>query len=154
VELTDDQFIQLRPVIRQFIELRFQRANQRENLKQRQELLLSQPSPSDADVQQLTEERSRFESEMATLENRFIARLRSTSELSPRQALLISKFNRTFFDERLPGYIQRARAAAAAPRGQPQRPAAAARGNANRGREPARQPGNAFDNNNRNNGRQ
>jgi hypothetical protein len=142
VELTEEQFIQLEPVIRQFIQMRFERANQRELLKQRQEFLLNQTEPSDGDVKQLAEDQANFERQTANQESRFIERLRSAAELSPRQALLVPRFNRAFFDERLPQIIERAREAAAAPRGQPQRPAAA-RGNANRGREPARS-GNAF----------
>jgi hypothetical protein len=142
VELTEEQFLKLNPLIREFIQERFRRANQRQQLKQRQDHLLSQRNPGEADVQRLSEDQERFESETATLENRFVAGMRS--DLTARQALLVRRFNRTFFEEKLPGLIERARVAAAeATRGQQQRPAATRGGNPNRRKEPARS-GNAL----------
>ena len=133
VELSDEQFLKLSPTVREFIQMRFQAANVREELKRRQELLLSQPNPSEADFHKLSEEQARFENNQGTMETRFVTQLRS--ELSPRQIQLVRRFNTRFFEQRLPALLERARAAAASG-DRPQRPAAA--GRQNRGDLPAR----------------
>jgi hypothetical protein len=152
VELTDDQFLKLNMPLRQFMRTRFQAPADRQALNQRLDQLLSQPNPSEADVQKLTEEIAKHDREVGTVDARFLARF--GSELSPRQQLLLQQFNRRFFNEKLPGLISQARernAAAAAARGQKQRPAAGAakqnppRPNATRPNAPVRpENGNAL----------
>jgi len=134
VELNEDQFFKLGPTIRQFIRMRFQAARQRQALNQQLNGLLQQPNPSEADVQKLSDERARIESEVGTMEAGFVNRLRS--DLSARQLALVLQFNTTFFEQTMPKLLDRAREAAAS---QQQRP------NQNQNsRDPNRQ-GNAFD---------
>ena len=123
VELTDEQFLKLNNPLREFMRRRFQAPQQRQALNQRLQQLLSQPNPSETDVQQLTDEIAQHDRETGTLEARFLARM--GNELSPRQRLLFTQFNQKFFSEKLPGLISQAgERNAAANQGQRQRPAA------------------------------
>lgn len=135
VELTDEQVLKLSPDIRQFIQGSFRLANRRRVLNERQAQLLSQPNPSRTDVQMLNEQRARMETEAATLESRFLRR--HEADLSERQMLLVSVFNRKFFNERLPRLLDQARAAAGN-RGLRQQQPPGTAGRANRGQNPAR----------------
>jgi hypothetical protein len=140
VELTDEQFLKLNMPLRRFMRMRFQAPQRRQELNQRLDQLLSQPNPSEADVQNLTEEIAKHDREVGTMDARFLANF--GSELLPRQRLLLQQFNRKFFNEKLPGLISQARERnAAAGQGQRQRPAAgaAAKQNATRPNAPARQ---------------
>jgi hypothetical protein len=133
VELTDEQFLKLNNPLREFMKRRFQAPQQRQNLNLRLQQLLSQPNPSEKDVQDLTNEIAQHDREIGTLEARFLARM--GNELTPRQRLLFTQFNQKFFNEKLPGLIIQARERIAAqPQGQRQRPAA----NAARGQNPNR----------------
>jgi hypothetical protein len=110
------------------------------------DVLLSQPNPSDADVQKLIDDTGQFERDASTMETRFINRI--SSQLTATQILRVQQFNRKFFDERLPDLLQRAKTAAGVkaqrqgPAGERQRPAAAAKQNPNRPN--AGKPGNAL----------
>jgi hypothetical protein len=122
VGLTDEQFLKLNNPLREFMRRRFMAPRQRQDLNQRLQRLLSQPNPSDSDVQQLTNEIAEHDREIGTLEARFLARM--GSELTPRQRLLFTQFNQKFFNEKLPGLISQARERIAGeqPQGQRQRP--------------------------------
>jgi len=112
--------------------MRFQAARQRQALNQQLDGLLQQPSPSEADVQKLSDDRARIESEVGTMESGFVNRLRA--DLSARQLALVLQFNTKFFEQTLPGLLDRAREAAAQ-----QRP------NRNQIRRDSDRQGNAFD---------
>jgi hypothetical protein len=132
IELNEDQFLSVAPIIRQFMQMRFRAANRRENLNQRLNRLLSQSNPSETQVQQLIDEKAQLESQSAGMEVWFVNTIRPY--LTTRQVPRVLDFNRTFFNERLPDLIGRAREMAAS-RGQrqqqrqQQRPAEAARPN-------------------------
>src|SRR5262245_12348173 len=111
IELNEDQFLNAAPIIRQFIQMRFRAANRRENLNQRLNRLLSQSNPSEAQVQQLIDEKAQLESQSAGMEVWFVNTLRP--HLTTRQVPRVLDFNRTFFNERLPDLINRAREMAA-----------------------------------------
>ena len=128
VGLSDEQFLKVRPLVLRFIQMRFQAANQKRILEERQDQLLSQPNPSEAEIQKLNEELTKLD-EAATLDGRFMRNLQP--ELSERQRLLAFAFHRKFINEKLPMMLERLRAANAAPQKQ-QRPAAAGRANQNR----------------------
>jgi hypothetical protein len=137
VGLTDEQFLKLNNPLREFMRRRFMAPQQRRALNQRLQRLLSQPDPSDSDVQQLTNEIAEHDREIGTLEARFLARM--GSELTPRQRLLFTQFNQKFFNEKLPGLISQARERIAGEQTQGQRQRPAARGqNPNRPNAPAR----------------
>ncbi len=137
VGLSEDQFLKVGTYIRNFIFLRFRIANQRDALNQRRARLLEQTDPSEADVRQLSEEMAQFDRTVGNQENQFIAKIQA--ELTPRQLLLVRPFNATFFEERLPRLIERARAQAAARGKTPGRP----NGNPARRRD-AQTPADAF----------
>ena len=142
VGLTDEQFLKLNMPLRRFMRMRFQAPARRQELNQQLERLLSQPNPSEEDVQKLTEEIAQHDREVGSMDARFLANF--GSELLPRQRLLLQQFNRKFFNEKLPGLVNQARERnAAAGQGQRQRPAAgaAAKQNATRPNAAAR-PGN------------
>lgn len=144
VGLTDEQFLNLNMPLRRFMRMRFQAPARRQELNRQLEQLLSQPNPSETDVQKLTEDIAKHDRDVGTMEARFLANF--GSELLPRQRLLLQQFNRRFFNEKLPGLINQARERnAAAARDQKQRPAAgaAAKQNQVRPNAPAR-PGNAL----------
>src|SRR5262245_22111721 len=61
VGLSDDQLLKVGPKIRRFILNRFQAANQRRILEERQDQLLRQPNASDADLQKLNQDISSVE---------------------------------------------------------------------------------------------
>ena len=136
VGLSEEQFLKVSPVLRQFVRNRFQAARSRADLDQQLTRLLSQPNSSEADIQRLTADRAKVETEAATMEARLVNRLRP--DLTARQAALVFQFN-TRFNERLRGVVDQVRANAAA-RGQRQRPGAAARPNANGAKEPVVRP--------------
>ena len=135
VGLSDDQFENVAPIIRTFIERRFGVANQRRALEERQNQLLSQPNPSEAEIQKLNEELTSLD-ESAALDARFMRNLQP--QLSERQLLAARAFHRNFNNEKLPRALERLRANTA-PRGQ-QRPGAAARGNPQQNRRDQVQP--------------
>ena len=125
VTLSDDQFLALAPEIRRFMQMRFRVANQRRMLLERQNQMLKQPSLSDAEVRRLTEQQAQLDAEAGTLETRLIRRLRG--QLTDRQILLVRPFNMRFFNETLPGLVERARDRATTRGQRPERPAAVER---------------------------
>jgi len=131
VGLNEEQYLRVGMPVRQFVLSRFRVANQRAALNQRRAELLALSDPSQAEVQKLSDDIAQFERRASNTENDFITRIRS--ELSPRQVLLVLEFNKSFFQEKLPQLLERARAEAAS-RGQTARPN---RPNANRGKNPA-----------------
>jgi hypothetical protein len=110
VGLSDDQFLRVSPLVTRFVNARFQNANQRRMLEERQTELLSQPNPAEADIQKLNEDLARLE-EGGVIDKRLIKNLQP--ELTPRQSLLASEFHRQFITERLPMLLERLRAAQA-----------------------------------------
>jgi hypothetical protein len=145
VGLTDEQFLSAEPVVRQFIRMKFQNANQRKALDQRQKQLLSQPDASAADFQKLNEEATKLDGETSTWDNRMVKRLQAAlanrqTQLSERQEVALRNFNREFFNEKLPTVLEQMRANAGGVKGQQQRPAAAGRQNQQNRKDPT-QPG-------------
>ena len=137
VGLTDEQLLNVAPIIRTFVERRFRVANQRRRLTERQDQLLSQPNPSETEIRRLNEELTRLE-ESAALDARLMRNLQP--ELSERQLLAAHAFHRNFVNNQLPRAVERLRANAA-PRGQQQqRTAPAARGNNPQNRREPAQP--------------
>ncbi len=143
VGLSDDQFLRVRPMVRRFIQNRFQVANQRRILEERQAQLLNQSNASEAEIQKLNDDLSSLD-EAGAIDGRFMRNLQR--ELSPRQGLLAREFHKQFISERLPLMLERLRAAQADPNGkgngrrranqqnrkdQTQRPANTLRGNNN-----------------------
>jgi hypothetical protein len=122
VGLSDDQFLNVAPIVRNFIDRRFQVANRRRQLEERENQLLSQPNPSEAEVQRLNEELSSLD-ESAAMDARFMRNLQS--QLSDRQLLAARQFHRNFINDKLPRAIERLRAQNPARGQQPQRPPAA-----------------------------
>jgi hypothetical protein len=141
VELTDDQIVKAQGIIANFIRMRFQNATQRTALDGRQKELLSRPDASQADFQKLNEEVAKLASDNGTWETRLVNRLQTAlgdQQLSDRQITALRNYNRTFFEERLPMLVDRARGNLP-PRGQQQR----GTGTAGRPNQPNRkdQPG-------------
>src|SRR5262245_5751440 len=131
VQLSDEQFLKLNGGIRNFMQNQFQAARRRQALKQQLDQLMSQPNPSETDVQRLIEARNQFERESATMETRFLNRM--GAELSPGQQLRVMEFNRRFMNEKLPDLVQRARERAINPaRNRQQQAPPVVRPNANR----------------------
>jgi hypothetical protein len=129
VGLSEEQFLKVGGFIRQFIQMRFRVANQRNMLNQRRTQLLEQADPSEAEVRQLSDETAQLERTVGNMETTFIAKIQA--ELTNRQILLVRTFNMQFFEEDLPRLIERVRADVAE-RGRPPRPNAnGARNNRN-----------------------
>ena len=135
VGLSEEQFLKVSPVLRQFIQNRFRVARQRVALDQQLNRLLSQPDPSETAIQRLSEARAQFETEAATMETRLVNRLKP--DLSARQAALIYQFNRSF-NEGLRTAVEQVRANTAARGQRQQRPGAATGPNVNGAPDPAR----------------
>ena len=136
VGLSDDQFLRVRPMVRRFIQNRFQVANQRRILEERQAQLLNQSNASEAEIQKLNDDLSSLD-EAGTIDGRFMRNLQR--ELSPRQGLLAREFHKQFINERLPLMLERLRAAQADPNRKGER--AAARANQQNRKDQAQQPG-------------
>jgi len=137
VGLSDEQFLKVGTFIRQFIQMRFRIANQRNTLNQRRTQLLEQPDPSETEVRQLSDDTAQFERTVGNMESVFLSKIQA--ELTPRQILMVPTFNKRFFEEDLPKLIETARAEFAA-RGQapPVRPNAnAARNTKSNAQAPA-----------------
>jgi len=121
VGLSDEQFLKVGTFIRQFIQMRFRIANQRNALIQRRTQLLEQADPPEADVRQLGEDTAQLERTVGNMESNFIAKIQA--ELTPRQILLVRTFNARFIEEELPRLIETVRAEVGARgRGQAARP--------------------------------
>ena len=110
IEMSDDQYLKIGNFLREFIRNRFRVANQRVLLNQRRTELLGQSDPSEAEVQRLGNDLAQLERNAANFENNFQTRI--ATELSPKQVLLVMQFNKTFFEQRLPQLLERARAEA------------------------------------------
>ena len=123
VGLSDDQFLRVRPMVRRFIQNRFQVANQRRILEDRQAQLLGQSNASETEIQKLNDDLTSLD-EAGAIDGRFMRNLQR--ELSPRQGLLAREFHKQFISERLPLMLERLRAAQADPNGKGERPAARA----------------------------
>ena len=146
VGLSDEQFLAVRPFVTRFVNARFQNANQRRLLEERQNLLLSQPNASEAEIQKLNEDLSRLD-DGGTIDARFMKNLQP--QLTPRQALLAREFHRQFMTERLPMMLERLRAAQANNPKAQQREAARANQQQNRkAQQQADRPGNTLRGNN------
>jgi len=141
VGLSEEQFLKAAPVIQRFIRMRFQNANQRKNLFERQEQLLSEPNASDADIQKVNQEVNRLDEETATWNGRMLRNLQAAladRQLSDRQISALQSFNRRFFNEKLPTVLEQMRANNAAVKAQQQqRPNAAGRSNPPNRKDPA-----------------
>jgi len=135
VGLSEEQFLKVSPVLTQFVRNRFRTARERAALDQQLNRLLSQPNSSETDIQKLTEDRAKLETEAATMETRFVNRLRP--DLTARQAALIFQFN-TRFNERLRDVVDQVRANGAARGQRQQRLGPVDRPNANGAKDPAR----------------
>jgi len=120
VGLTDEQFLKVGTFIRNFIQMRFRVANQRNLLNQRRTQLLEQPDPPEAEVRQLGEDTAQLDRTVGNMETNFIAKIQA--ELTPRQRLLVPTFNARFFEEELPRLIETVRAEVGARQGQVVRP--------------------------------
>ena len=142
VGLSDEQFLRVRPMVRRFIQNRFQVANQRRILEERQAQLLSQSNASEAEIQKLNDDLSSLD-EAAAIDGRFMRNLQR--ELSPRQALLAREFHRQFISERLPLMLERLRAAQADPNGKGERPG---RANQQNRKDQGQRPANTLRGNN------
>jgi len=141
VGLDDDQFLVVRPLVLRFINQRFQNANQRKTLEDRQAQLLSQPDPSETEIQTLNEDLSKLD-DGGAIDKRFLNNLQT--RLQPRQSLLAREFHKGFINETLPMVLERLRAAQAnAPKGPRQRPADA-RANQQQNRNQQRQDANTL----------
>lgn len=114
VGLTDEQLLLVGPKIRRFIQNRFQAANQKRILENRQEQLLKQPNTSDADLQRLNQEIGNLE-DAAIIDRRFLKNLQP--ELTERQIALARQFHKRFISERLPMILERLREENATARG-------------------------------------
>jgi len=123
VGLSDDQFLRVRPMVRRFIQNRFQVANQRRILEERQAQLLNQSNAPEAEIQKLNDDLSSLD-EAGAIDGRFMKNLQR--ELSPRQGALAREFHKQFINERLPLMLERLRAAQADPNGKGERAAARA----------------------------
>jgi len=139
VGLTDEQFISVEPIVRQFIRQRFSIANQRQMLDARKEQLLNQPNPSPADLQTLNDELAKLDNNHGTWKSRFMQMLRP--QLTEYQRTRTRDFNDRFIDEKLPALVDNFRAQNPA-RGVQERPAAV---RANQNRKGAAQPGSPVD---------
>lgn len=121
VGLDDDQFLAVRPLVIRFMNQRFQNANQRKTLEDRQAQLLSQPDASETEIQALNENLNKLD-DGGTIDKRFMKNLEA--RLTLRQTLLAREFHKSFINETLPQTLERLRAGQAnAPKNQPQRPA-------------------------------
>ena len=140
VGLDDVQFLAVRPLVIRFMNQRFQNANQRKTLEDRQAQLLSQPDPSATEIQTLNEDLSKLD-DGGAIDQRFMKNLQA--RLTPRQTLLAREFHKSFISETLPMTIERVRAQANAAKDQPQRPAAA-RANQQQNRQQQRQDTNTL----------
>jgi len=121
VGLTDEQFARAMHIIQNFIRMRFENANTRKTLDERQNQLLRQPDASEADIQKLNEEVTKLQAETGTWEGRMVRRLQAElgdHQLSDRQILALRSYNRKFFNERLPTLVDQMRAGNTPPRGQ------------------------------------
>jgi hypothetical protein len=128
VGLTDEQVLKSQGIIANFIGMRFRDANRKKALDRRQEQLLSQPDASEADIQKLNDDVAKLASETGTWETRMVKKLQAElgdRQLSERQILLLSSYNRKFFNERLPMILEQLRARNGPIRGQPQNGTAA-----------------------------
>ena len=133
VGLSDDQFLRVRPMVRRFIQNRFQVANQRRILEDRQAQLLNQSNASEAEIQKLNDDLSSLD-EAGAIDGRFMKNLQR--ELSPRQGALAREFHKQFINERLPLMLERLRAAQADPNGKGERAAARANNRKDQGQRP------------------
>jgi hypothetical protein len=116
VGLSNDQLLRVGPKIRRFILNRFQAANQRRILEERQDQLLSQPDASDADLQKLNQDIANLE-DASIIDRRFLKNLEP--ELSERQLALARQFHKRFISEKLPMILEQLREERAAARGRP-----------------------------------
>jgi hypothetical protein len=133
--------VKVSPLISRFLENRFQHANQKKQLEERQAQLLSQPNPSEAEMQKLNEALSKLD-EGAAGDARLMRFLQP--ELSEFQKLRAREFHRKFMTETLPDMLERVRAQIA-PKDQPQRPADARQNQQQQNRkEQQRQPANTL----------
>jgi len=135
VGLSDDQFLRVRPMVRRFIQNRFQVANQRRILEERQAQLLNQSNASEAEIQKLNDDLTSLD-EAGAIDGRFMKNLQR--ELSPRQGALAREFHKQFINERLPLMLERLRAAQADPNRKGER--AAARANQQNRKDQAQRP--------------
>jgi hypothetical protein len=141
VGLDDDQFLVVRPLVLRFINQRFDNANKRKVLEDRQAQLLSQADPSETEIQTLNEDLSKLD-DGGAIDKRFLNNLQT--RLPPRQSLVAREFHKSFINETLPMVLERLRAAQAnAPKGQQQRPADA-RPNQQQNRNQQRQDANTL----------
>jgi len=135
VELTDDQFLKLGPLMKRFVTMRFNVAARREALSRRIDQLSAQSNLSEDDLSQLLTEKTQVDRNWGNMEVNLLEKLRP--DLNTRQVTLFLRFNKRFFEERLPELIEKARAATAAVRSQQglpqQRPNANDRGKAPQG---------------------
>ena len=135
VGLSDDQFLRVRPMVRRFIQNRFQVANQRRILEERQAQLLNQSNAPEAEIQKLNDDLSSLD-EAGAIDGRFMKNLQR--ELSPRQGALAREFHKQFINERLPLMLEQLRAAQADPNRKGER--AAARANQQNRKDQAQRP--------------
>jgi hypothetical protein len=146
VGLSDEQFLAVRPFVTRFINARFQNANQRRLLEERQNQLLSQPNASEADIQKLNEDLSKLD-DGGAIDARFIRNLEP--QLTGRQVLLAREFHRQFMTERLPMVLERLRAAQANnPKAQQREAARANQQQKRKGQSQVDQPANTLRGNN------
>jgi len=146
VGLSEEQFLRVSPFVNRFVNARFQNANQRRILEERQAQLLSQPNASETEFQSLNEELGKLE-DGGAIDARFMKNL--GTELTPRQATLAREFHKTFITERLPNLLERLRAAQANNPKAQQREAARANQQQNRKGQPqADRPANTLRGNN------
>ena len=129
VELTEDQFINVVPIVRNFIQQRFRIANERQSLDDRKSKLLSQPNPSPTELQELNNLLTKQGSASGSWKTRFMLQLQP--HLTDLQRVRAYDFDDRFMSEKLPALVEKFRADNAAARGAQSKPAM--RANPNRG---------------------
>jgi hypothetical protein len=108
VRLTEDQFLKIERFIQQFIQNRFMVAIERDAVNQELDQLLNQANPSSEAVDAAIAKKTRIDRAFVNMEPTFMEKIRA--DLTDTQRTLFYIFNRNFFDEKLPGLIERAKA--------------------------------------------
>jgi hypothetical protein len=135
MELTDEQFLKINPLLRQYLQMRYNGATISRDIDQQIERLSSQPNPPEDETQRLIEAKAQLERRTANQNSTLLDKILMEISLSPKQRLNFLNFQKTFFEEKLPKIIDMARQSTPLRPPPPDRP--------NQAKQPNKQRGNA-----------
>jgi hypothetical protein len=109
LELTDEQFLKINPLLRDYLRMRYNAATIARDVDQQIAQLSSQANPSEEETQRLIDQKAQLERRVANQNSGLLDKIRMEISLTAKQQLNFLNFQKVFFEEKLPRAIEMAR---------------------------------------------